>query len=63
MFVLHMVRAVGTPVDTVVGQIQRCKEHNAVAVEILLDLLGKTEDLLVHFIVLTGEKDGCLPVG
>ena len=44
VFVFHMIRAVHTAVDAVVGEIERGKHDDAVAVEGLLDLLSQ----LVH---------------
>ena len=61
--VLHMVWTVGAAVDAVVGQVQRCEENDAVAVEVFFDLFCQPEDFLVHFFIVAGEKDGGLPVG
>ena len=63
MLVLEMIRAVKTSVDAVVGQIQRRKEHDAVAVEGQLDLLGDLKHLLDLLRDLAGEQDGGLAVG
>ena len=38
MAVFLMIRAIGAAVYTVVGEVQRRKHHDAVAVELLLDL-------------------------
>ena len=58
-----MVRAVGASVDAVVGQVERREHHDAVAVEIFLDLFRQLVDLLILIFERTGEKDGSLPVG
>ena len=53
-----MVRTIGTAVDTVVGQIERCKKDNAVPVKILFNLFCQTEDFFVEIVILTGKKNG-----
>ena len=63
VFVFCVVRTVGTAVDAVVGQIKRCKHHDAVSVEIFLDLFCQFVDLLIFFLDGTGKKYGCFPVG
>ena len=45
MLVFIVIRTVNAAVDAIIGQIQRREDDNAVAVEILFDLLGK----VVHF--------------
>ena len=62
MLVLHVIRTVHTAVDTVVGQIQRRKHNNSIAIEILLDLLCQLIALFDLLLVLAGEKHGSLPV-
>ena len=42
--VLQVVRAIDTAVYAVVGKVERCEHHDAVAVELPLDFLGKVED-------------------
>ena len=58
-----MVGAIDTAVDAVVGQIQRRKHHDAVAIETSFHVLGQ---LLVTFNqvgLVTVEQHGCLTVG
>ena len=62
MLVFRMVRAVDTAVDTVVGQVERRKNHNAVAVKRELDLLGQPVHLLHLFRDIARKQDRCLPV-
>ena len=57
MFVFHVIGAVGTAVDTIIGQVQRGEHDDPVAIEIFFDLLGKPEDLLVLFLDVTGKQD------
>ena len=45
VFVLHMIRTVHAAIDTVIGEVERGKHDDAVAIEGLFDLLGQ----LVHF--------------
>ena len=54
VFVFHMIRAVHTAVDAVVGEIERCEHDDAVAVEIFFDLLCQSVDLLIFFFDITG---------
>ena len=44
-----VIRTVGAAVDAVVGEIERCEHDDAVAVEILFDLLCQSVDLLIFF--------------
>ena len=62
VFVLQMIRTVQTSVDAVVGQIQRRKKNDAVAVKRQLYLLRDLEHLLYLLRDLTGEKHGSLAV-
>ena len=57
VLVLHMIRAVNTPVHTVVGKIERCKYYYSVSVILLLNLPCKVVHLLDFFFVLTGKKN------
>ena len=63
MPVLHVVRAVGTAVDAVVGQIQRREHDDPVAVEVLLDLFSQGVDLLVLLFDVAVQENGGVPVG
>lgn len=63
VLVLHVVWTVGTAVDAVVGQVQGRKEYDAVAVEVLLNLLCQSENFLVHFRIFAGKEEGGLSVG
>ena len=54
-FVDPVIGAVDAAVYAVVGQIKRGEQHDAVAVELLFDVLGKLEDLLIFFGDLTGQ--------
>ena len=63
VLVLRVVRAVGTAVDAVIGQVQRREHDDAVAVEILFNLFGKLINLIILLLDGTGEQDGRLAVG
>ena len=63
VFVFHMIRAVHTAVDAVVGEIERGKHDDAVAVEGLLDLLSQLVHLCNLFRNVAGQQHRCLPVG
>ena len=43
-FVLGMIRAVGTAVDAIVREVQRCKHYDTVAVKLLFDFFGEMKD-------------------
>ena len=58
MFIFQMIRAVGTAVYAVVGQIERCEHDDPVPVEILFDLLCQFVDFLIFFFHLAGKKNG-----
>ena len=58
VFVLKVIRAVDAAVDAVVGEVQRREEDDAVAVEILLDLLRQRVDLLVLLLDVAVQKNG-----
>ena len=60
--VLGVVRTVEAPVDTVIREVQRGKNDNAVSIKILLDLLGQGIDLLIPVLQLTGKQDRRLPM-
>ena len=62
VLVFQVIRAVYTAVHTVVGKIQRCKQHDTVAVKVFLDLLRQRIDFLDFFRDLTGEQHRCLSV-
>ena len=63
VLVLLMVGTVQAAVDAVVGQIQRREDDNAVAVEILFDLLGQGVQLLNLLGDVAGQQHRGLPVG
>ena len=63
MTVFCVIRAVNAAVDTVIGQIERRKHNDAVAVEGELDLLGEPVHLGDLLRVFAGEQHGCLTVG
>ena len=46
MCILFMIRTVYTAVDTVIGQIQRCKKHDPVSVKFFFNLCRK----FIHFL-------------
>ena len=54
VLIFQMIGSVYAAVHTVIGKIQRCKKHNAVSVEILLDLLGQLVYLLNLLLIFTG---------
>ena len=56
--VLGVVWAVDTTVDTVVGEVERCKEHDTIAVDVFFDLFSQTEDAFVAFGDVAVEQDG-----
>ncbi len=57
-----MIRAVDTAIDTVVGQVERRKQYNAVAVKILFDLLGECENYRVPVLQFTVQQHCGFPV-
>ena len=63
MLIFQMIRAVYASVDTIVGQIQWCKQHDTVSVIILFDLLRQLIDLIDLLLILTCQKYGSLAVG
>ena len=62
MRILQVIRTVDAAVDTVVGEIQRCEHHDAIAVEGLLDLVCKAVHLLHFFGNVAGEQHRRLTV-
>ena len=58
-----MVGTVQAAVDAVVGQVQGGEDHNAVAVEVLLDLLGQGIQFLDLLRDLAGQQHRGFPVG
>ena len=62
VLVFGVVGAVDTAVDAVVGQVQGGKQHNAVAVEFQLDLLGQIVHPLEPRLILTGQQNRGFPV-
>ena len=63
VLVLHVVGAVDAAVDAVVGEVERREHDDAVAVEVLLDLLGEGVDFGVLLGDVAVEEDGGLAVG
>ena len=63
MLVLGVVGTVHTPVDAVIGQVQRRKQHDAVSVEILFNLLRQLINFLVLVLQSAVQKHHGLPVG
>ena len=61
--VLHVIRTVHAAVYAVVGQVQRRKDDDAVAVERLLDLTRDLVDLLHLLRDLAGQQHARLPMG
>ena len=62
VLVLAVIRTVGAAVHAVVRQIQRRKHHNAVAVELLLDLLCQSKNPFLFLRQLAFQKHGRLPM-
>ena len=62
MCILFMIRTVYATVDTVIGQIQRCKKHDPVSVKFFFNLCRK----FIHFLNLvrhlTGQQHRSLSV-
>ena len=57
-----MVGTVDAAVDAVVGEVERRKQHDAVAVERELDFLGELVDFGDLFGNVAGKQHGCLAV-
>ena len=47
MFIFQVIRTVGAPVHTVVGEIEWGEKYNTVSVKIFFDLFCQPEDLFV----------------
>ena len=62
MAVLAVVRAVNTAVDAVVGEVERGKHDNAVAIEFLFQLFCERVEFLNFLLIFAGEKNGGLTV-
>ena len=63
VLVLHVIWTVYAAVDTVVGQVERSKEHDTVAVVVFLYLPGQVIDFLQLFLIVAGQQHGGFPVG
>jgi len=63
VLVLGVVWAVNAAIDAVVGQVQRREHDDAVAVEVLLDLLSQRHDLGVFLRIVAGQEHGSFSVG
>ena len=63
VLILGMIRAIQTAVDTIIGKIQWGKQHNAIAVVILLNLTSQIIDFLQLGLVVTSQKYGSLTMG
>lgn len=61
--VLPMVRAVHATVYAIVRKVKRSEQHDAVAIQGLLDLLSQLEHLLVEIFDVAVQQDGRLPMG
>ena len=61
--VLPVIGAVGAAVDAVVGKVKWCEEHDAVAIESLLDFLGNLIHPLNAGRLLASQKHRRLPMG
>ena len=57
-----MIRTVDTAVDTIVGQVQRCEQHDPVSVVVFFDLFCQSIDFSDFFRYLTGQKNRCFPM-
>ena len=62
VLVLQVVGTVDAAVDAVVGEVERRKQHDAVAVERELDFLGELVDFGDLFGNVAGKQHGCLAV-
>ena len=62
VLIFRMVRTVYTAVDAVIGEIQRRKHYNAVAVKILFNLLCQRVNFFVFFGNIAVQKHHCLSV-
>ena len=60
--VLGVIGAIQAAVDTVIGQVERGKQHNPVSVIGLLNLPGQSLDLIIDLGVVTGKEHGGLSV-
>lgn len=58
VFILGVIRAIGTAVDAVVAQVQRRKQDNPVAVVSFFDFFGKRTDFRGDFRVFV-QKQNC----
>ena len=63
VFVLSMIWAIDTAIDTVIGEIKRCKQYNTIAVIVFLDFSGKSINLFQLFLVVTCQKNRSLSMG
>ena len=62
-FILRVVGAIDTSVDTIVRQIKRCEHYDSVTIELELYLLGYFIHFLYFFGDITREKHRCFAVG
>ena len=63
VLVFEMIGTIHTAVDTVIGQIQRRKNNDTVAIKALLDLLSDLIDPLNFLRILTSQQNTGLSVG
>ena len=62
VFILCMIRTIHTAVHTIIRQIQWSKHYNSIAVKILFNLFRQCTDFLILLLILTDQKNRCLPV-
>ena len=56
VFVFRVIRTVGAGIHTVVGEIERRKKHNAVAVDVFFDFFGRGKDFIIEVFFFTHQK-------
>ena len=62
VFILCMIRTIHTAVHTIIRQIQWSKHYNSIAVKILFNLFRQCTDFLILLLILTDQKNRCLPM-
>ena len=61
--ILGMIRAVYTTVDAIIGEVERGKEHDTVAIEAIFHLPGQIVNALSAFSVVAEQQHGSLTMG
>ena len=61
--VLKMVRAIHAAVHAVIRQVERCEEHDTIAIMVVLDRTCQREDALDARFVFTGQKHARFAMG